>query len=399
MNKFSFDILHRLINKYYDSKLSKGGSTRNLRVALKLSDKELSTYSGRDSFKYIDDNDVALAALEKKNYIFVRRDLNGRLQKVELNPDAVEKIRAEIGIEDRDKVLSDLMDVFKKSDNKGFVTTFAEAETAYIAEKFTWHKSFYEDKKELAAVLKVLNAMVCQSEEVMERDFSVKNLGDSKAFASLRGKVVAIAKKYDKTLAVADDATTDEILLNYNIVKNSTYALIKGNLNFQLNGQIIRLSELGFEFSLSDLMIKEMNLLPSDFDKLITVENLTSFYRTNEDGAVVIFLSGFHNHTKQLLIQKIYGHYKISECLHTGDIDAGGFIIYNNLVQSTGVPFKPYKMGLDEIKRHLDCMKPLTDNDRKRLSDLLDDENYLVFSEVIKYMLDNNLKLEQESLD
>lgn len=399
MNKFSTNVLQGLINKFYRSKLFKGGSSRNLKVELKLSDKELSTYTGRDAFKYIQENDSELAALEMDKYIFVHRDRDGRLQSVELNTASVDKIIKLIGVDDRYKVLSNLQRILEDSKSVGFVADFIRDEVDYITEKYSWHKSYYENDVELISILKILNAMESQSEEIMERDFSIRVLGDSKAFTFFRSKVISIVKKFDGALAVEDDATDEEILLNYNIVKNSTYALVKGNLNFRLNDQTIQLKKLGFEYSLSDIMIKQIELLPSKFNKLITVENLTSFYKTNDKDAVVIFLSGFHNHTKQLLIKKIYDNYIIENFMHTGDMDAGGFIIYNNLVQSTGIPFKPYKMGIEEFKCNINSAKPLTENDRKRLLSLLNDNNYSLFFDVINFMLENNLKLEQEIFD
>lgn len=183
------------------------------------------------------------------------------------------------------------------------------------------------------------------------------------------------------------------------IVGYSTYALIKGNLNFKLNEQIINLDRLGFEYSLSDAMIKNLEFLPSEFKRLITVENLTSFYKINEKDSVVIYLAGFHNHTKQLLIKKLYSAFEIEECYHFGDIDAGGFSIFNNLVQATDIRFIPYKMGIAELESCKQSVKPLTANDRTRLERMRSDADFSVFAEVIDYMLLNDVKLEQEALD
>lgn len=399
MNNFSFDLLNRLIKDFYNSKLSKGGSTRNLKIKLTIKDAELSTYTGRDSFKYIESNDAELASLEKKGYIIVRRDYAHQLQSVELNIGAVDDIRKAIGIEDRDAILASILKILQTVPNSKIVQAFADAEIAYIKDKFCWHKSYFKDEKELSAIIRVLDAMSRQTEEIMERDFSVTVLSDSKAFGALKNKVITILKKFDESLIMTDDETDEEILLNYNIVKNSTYALVKGELNFKLNNQSIELKKLGFEYSLSDEMIKQIKLLPSSLTKLITVENLTTFYKFNEENAVIIYLAGFHNHTKQLLLNKIYKNFEGLECYHFGDIDAGGFMIYNNLVSSTGISFKPYKMGIAELVAHQDNLKTLTENDRVRLTNMQSKNEYAIFHEVITYMLENNVKLEQEILD
>ena len=51
-------------------------------------------------------------------------------------------------------------------------------------------------------------------------------------------------------------------------------------------------------------------------------------------------------------------------------------------------------MDIAPLQQYSDLTKQLTDNDRKRLQQLTDDE----FSKVIQYMLENNCKLEQEAI-
>lgn len=399
MDDFSNGVLCALIKIYHGSVLSKGGSAKKLKIKIDTNSKALSTYRGRDAFKYTGDNDAKLLVLQNKGYIFVNRDRDGLLESVELNLSKVDEIISACGLSNRNEQLSKINSVFYESEHLGFVCDFVQSEREYIATKYEWHKSYYCDEKELGSILKVLNAMVCQTEEIMERDFSVKVLGDSKAFSSIRKKIVSIVKKFDSELVFDDKDSDEKILSNYNIVKNSTYALIKGNLNFKLNEQIINLDRLGFEYSLSDAMIKNLEFLPSEFKRLITVENLTSFYKINEKDSVVIYLAGFHNHTKQLLIKKLYSAFEIEECYHFGDIDAGGFSIFNNLVQATDIRFIPYKMGIAELESCKQSVKPLTANDRTRLERMRSDADFSVFAEVIDYMLLNDVKLEQEALD
>ncbi|MBR3336772.1 MAG: hypothetical protein IKG26_07045 [Bacillus sp. (in: Bacteria)] len=80
---------------------------------------------------------------------------------------------------------------------------------------------------------------------------------------------------------------------------------------------------------------------------------------------------------------------------HYGDIDAGGFYILLHLREKTGVEFKPMNMDVETIATNVDYAKPLTENDKRRLKNLLNGE----FNDVVTYMLENNCKLEQEVLD
>ena len=52
-------------------------------------------------------------------------------------------------------------------------------------------------------------------------------------------------------------------------------------------------------------------------------------------------------------------------------------------------------MDISTLKKYSAYAKSLTENDKKRLERLSD----TVFSDTIKYMLENNCKLEQEAID
>ena len=240
----------------------------------------------------------------------------------------------------------------------------------------------------------VFEKMFLLTEETKKRDFSAKYLGDSKLFESIQGRIIKIIKDFDGNNYASDD----DVLSEYNIVKNSSYALVKNNLVLKINNSVINLNDFGYEISLSDEMIKSLCILDSNVYKVITVENLTSFYKLNDPDSVIIYLGGFHNHTKQSLLMKLYEKYPKAQYFHFSDIDAGGFLIFNNLVLKTGIPFIPYRMSVNELKQNHN-LKQLTENDKKRLKGLLLDSRFDLFKDVIEYMLDNNVKLEQEILD
>ena len=80
---------------------------------------------------------------------------------------------------------------------------------------------------------------------------------------------------------------------------------------------------------------------------------------------------------------------------HFGDIDAGGFYIFEHLRQQTGVDFKPYHMDRETLLQYRRYTKKLTENDRKRLKKLVCGR----FKDVIDYMLEHDCKLEQEAID
>lgn len=290
-------------------------------------------------------------------------------------------------------MLIKIKEVLNKYKSDSFINDFIRYVNNYIDTKYTYPKIYFSNSKELDLLLYILSCMINLDKEMKKREFSTIYLHDSKKFEGVEGRVVKILKDFDSL----DALTNEEVLARYNIIKNSSYVLIKNKLVFKLNDQIINLDKLGFEYSLSDEMIMNLEILDSNINKVITVENLTSFYTINDD-ALIIYLAGFHNHTKQMLLNKIYSKYQNSSYYHFSDIDAGGFYIFNNLVSKTNIPFIPYRMDIKELETYKEYTKSLTINDKERLTKMLADNRFVGFHSVIKYMLDNNIKLEQEAI-
>ena len=78
---------------------------------------------------------------------------------------------------------------------------------------------------------------------------------------------------------------------------------------------------------------------------------------------------------------------------HFGDIDPDGFYILENLRRKTGIPFEPLYMSIDELKKYKKYCKSLEVNDLKKANSLIESGHY---TKEMQYMLDNNIKLEQE---
>ncbi len=394
IKNFEKNLLTKLLDKYEKSKLSKGGTSKNRSIKLTTKDDVLSTYTSFDSYKYTDDNDAIIRKLERQGFIKAEFN-NDSFKSLTLNLDNVDEIYNYLGRKKPSEELNSIKKVLSKFSFENFLGLFINDINHYIDEKYDYPKMYFSDSVQLNLILNIFTKMFELTDDIKKRDFSVKYLGDSKLFESVEGRIIKIIKDYDGNNYDSDV----DVLAAYNIVKNSSYALVKNNLILKINNLVINLNDLGYEMSLSDEMIKSLILLDSNVTKVITVENLTSFYSLNDKDAVIIYLAGFHNHTKHDLLLKIYNKFPNAEYLHFSDIDAGGFLIFNNLVEKTMIPFKPYRMGIEELQGNLDKAKKLTENDKRRLNKMLMDERFVLFFNVIKFMLESNVKLEQEVLD
>ena len=131
---------------------------------------------------------------------------------------------------------------------------------------------------------------------------------------------------------------------------------------------------------------------------MITIENLTTFFRWEEEESLMIYLGGYHNSVRRILLQKIYHTFPDARYCHFGDIDVGGFLIYEDLCRKTGIPFTCYRMDLDTLTEYEAYGKELTENDRAGIERILKENPDVQYAEVLEYMLSAGVKLEQECI-
>ena len=127
----------------------------------------------------------------------------------------------------------------------------------------------------------------------------------------------------------------------------------------------------------------------------MTVENYTAWMRMDRPETAMFYLGGYTTRKQRDFFKKVYADNPWAGYFHFGDIDAGGFYIYEHLCRITGIPFKSYLMTVDVLKnpRYQSCHNPLSEQDRLRLKALRKEK---AFEEIIAYMLEPNVKLEQE---
>ncbi len=192
----------------------------------------------------------------------------------------------------------------------------------------------------------------------------------------------------------------DEILREYHIAKEPQKICIKGDITLWIRGRSFDAGvfENGIEFFADEW--DPMEKIEIHAGEFMTVENYTSYLRMKSKGCVFFYLGGYTARFQRDFLKKVYEGNRRIRYLHFGDIDAGGFSIYEHLRRITGIPFSMYRMSVEVLqdKRHASCLQPLTENDRKRLETLAGKTD---FHDIAVYMLEKNVKLEQEivSLD
>lgn len=253
--------------------------------------------------------------------------------------------------------------------------------------------------EKLEQLLKCLEFILKNKDEILEREMSIELFGDSKLFEKeLKNKVCSLLESYCEIESdgFSDDEKSlkkEKILSHFMIVKNPTYFYFKGN------GQIIFKDGTKIELSyfrpvaLSSDSIDDIFSITVSCGTIMTIENLTSFNRVCSGNMFCLFLSGYNNSCKTKFLKKIFEDNPHKEWLHFGDIDPDGFLILHNLRIKTGIDFKPYRMGITELTDFKKYCKPLEENDIAKAKSM---SEKLLFPEIVRFMLDNNCKLEQE---
>lgn len=389
---FENKLLNKLLDKYERSKISKDKAKIIRDISLKFSD---AIFDGHRN--YDQEFEIALKAFEINKFAFPKYSRDGLFTELVLNieTDSIEKLYKYLKRVNPNNILAEYKAELEKSAKNGceIVNNFANAMLTAIEDKnLSKINTYFESKDELNDIVLAINEMSRLDEEITERVFCAKHFSNSKRFIKIRNKISKIIREF------ADEPfdEEDDVVARMGVIKNTTYAFLKGNVIIEINGQIIDLKKYKEPLALSDAAIKKMFIVNCEAKTLVSVENFTSFELFNDPNSVVVYLGGFHNKVKRTLIDKIYKNTFI-ECFHYGDIDAGGFYIINHLREKTKISFKPLCMGIQELKKYRANAKPLTCNDVKRLEKMKDDIKFLEFKNVIEFMLINNIKLEQEA--
>lgn len=387
MGRYEKRILNELLDKYENSKSFKGTNKVNQRFKVRISNlfPRYEDHSDYDLFRAVNEEVDVLA---RKGFVVPRVTGGGVIREVYLNVEVLEEVYSYINRVPRDDINARLEGLISSYLGNGEILEEYLKDQLNRIEENRSVRFFSGDFEEFERILMAVRELEDLQGEQFIREFSVRLYNDSKAFGQIQGKVESILYDY------GDFPEKDEILGNLNLMRTPTYVNFKGSGKVSLSGQEIDLSRLDSDIAISSSMLDKIELVQVFKGKVITVENLTSFHRFMEEGYFVLYLGGFHNRVRRDFIRMLHDQNSEARFYHFGDIDAGGFLILEHLRRTTGIKIIPYNMDLDTLKKYEKMGKPLTENDRKRLGKLREGQ----FREIVEYMLENNVKLEQEAI-
>ena len=396
LSKIQKDALNMLLDVYENSVTYKGQNIKNQSFAIKP-EKIFYEYNG----DYTDQDEVNQFNREMQSLMefeFVILDYERGIpviSKIKLNTNSINEIYSVLKREDitvkRNREIKmytqymgvhDIMDAFCKSQ--------VERLNDYKDAKYT---------SDIAInILKLLKYVLGNNSDIMERELSVAVLGDTKLFEkSYKSRICSIIEEYGELeldLSVLDKKEKEKAILEeYQVFSNPSYIFFKGNVDIHyVDGNSMSVTPDNPIAILSEA-IARIEMIKVNSNRIVSVENLTSYNRINDNKSTFIYLSGYHNTAKQRFLKKIAENNSGVSWFHFGDIDPDGYYILKNLIEKTGISFVPLYMDVQQLINCKQYCKPLEKNDMVKANSLL---KFHFYDEVMEFMLANNCKLEQE---
>ena len=406
MKRYDDRILSLLLDRYEGSLLYEGRNKLNISIAVKLTKAVVPEYFDQSSTEY-ETIEEQLEALERSNLIRIVWDKQKKhiIEKCELNTDELDRAYKSINRRprrDKEQFLSAILNEFIRED--GAVGAYA----AYIADRLHSGKSIrgevdIDDPEAFDKVCRLIKATEENEDECFVRELSIQCFRDSKTAERYMSKAVGILRRFSdrlKALSSAADMSDDEILEEFGIYKNPSWIMLKGSGSLKIGTTAIELKQIPSGIGIAgadvDKIMWSAQLRPS---RILTIENLTSFHRWRDlnGDTLCIYLGGFADKYQRAMLKALYASYPDSEYMHFGDIDCGGFCIWKALCEETGISFGLIKMDVNTYLEKYAEGRPLTENDRKRLYKMLEDEFFKDQRELFQLMLEKGMKTEQEA--
>lgn len=396
LSKIQTKVLNMLLDVYEKSATYKGKNIRNQSFAIKP-EKIFDNYNG----DYTDQDEVdcfnrEMQILMDSDYVILDY-VKGIpvISKIKLNINSLNEIYLVLKREDitekrkrEIEMYSQYMDIHYIMD--AFCRKQMERLNAYKDAKYKFDIAIN--------ILKLLKYVLGNNRDIMERELSVAVLGDTKLFEkSYKSRICSIIEEYGELeldVSSLDKKEREKVILEeYQVFSNPSYIFLKGHVEIHyIDGSSIRVTPDN-PFAILSEVIARIKMIKVSSNRIVTVENLTSYNRINDNESTFIYLSGYHNTGKQRFLKKIAENNSAISWFHFGDIDPDGYFILKNLAEKTGIPFVPLYMDVQQLINYRQYCKPLEKNDIVKGKSLL---KMRFYDEVMEFMLANNCKLEQE---
>ncbi|MDI6601328.1 MAG: DUF2220 family protein [Thermoanaerobacteraceae bacterium] len=396
--RYAAKVLNQLIDRFERSSTYRGEGRRG--IYFRFTPDTMPQYYDDTTSSYRLDINSEMRFLVEKGYIrihWVKHNEGSLIDKVSLNVEKANEIYEFLGRRPRHSKEEEMLKAIEEYSGQATdeILPFYRFVRSRIIEGKSPIYIDVDNADEAIAIFKSLNAIMKLKEDIPKRVFSGRMLGDTKAFEAVESKVVRILKDF----MGLKELNPKDVLTLVGVVDNPGYLYVSGNIKISCGEGIIDISSFVPDVGIPGEMVEKLQVVEMASKAVLTIENLTvyqQFVRKRPKGFLILYLGGFSDRVKRNFLNKLKP--SGASFYHWGDIDLGGFEILVHLRKAIGIDIKPYMMDVDTLKEYEHFTKPIDEAYRKKLTALLEDEDYADFHNVIGYMVEKMVRLEQENI-
>lgn len=395
-------ILNKLLDKYEKSKSYT--ETVNRKIAVKMSnikEYKVEDYEQRELW-----NSVLLDLQQKEliGFKWEKFEVNNIIEEVWLIKENIPQAYEELGrLNPKESYKIILGRIQNCKFSQEWLKNFQYDMIQYMKEKQKENTLLpLEKSSEIIKALKEIDEMLTENKNpvILKRVFSIKCYNNSKYFErNIEKNVTRILKKYLHLEMLKED----EILSEVGIVKYPEIIEFSGDIKCIIHGKEIEYSSITDGSYINGNAIANMEKveLSCNIKQIIFIENKANYInyiQNKKESELVIYHGGFYSPIKGEFFRKIYNSSKNIKYFHWSDIDIGGFEIFARLRDNIIPELKPIKMDINTLVEYKDRAILFDTSYHDELAKLKVNKKFEIFWDVIDYMLENNVKLEQEAI-
>lgn len=370
--KVENEILTDLLLIY--EKRNNNNSNFNNKIKINLNDKEYFKY-----FQNRDEYDEAIKKLLEKDLIKCKYLKNEKIiEYIYLNKDKIDEIYILLNRSNEIDLKRNLLISELAKYDDGLIKIIEKE----VLNKIENNKSIKKYCNEnFINSIKAIHFLENLEEPIYIRNLSNKIFNDSKKLEELKSTIISIYQN-------------ENIFEEKGVLYTTPFILLKGDIDLYLNNYLLKLNLINMPIQIPIDNIDSIEF--KKVTKVTTVENLTTFYNYTDSG-LILYLGGFPTKSQIEVIKKIKK--ETSNFYHFGDIDYGGFKILDYLIEKLETNVSTINMDVFTLEKYRLYQAKITDNNYiDKLKTLLSNKKLEPHYDVINYMIDNKVKLEQESI-
>ncbi|HBQ64037.1 MAG TPA: hypothetical protein DD727_03765 [Clostridiales bacterium] len=435
MTDFKQIILSRLLDKYEHSKsFREPGSPTSRRIFL---------HPGRSDFPEYDiekpgvretANSVILelAASGLAGFSWLRFEEGNIIDRIWLLPHSLGEAYRAVSRKPRHQVLASLAEqvaalnaalktgLSKDVPPDNWISRFLQDVSETMQNKGSVSGCLPRDEEQARAILTALAGIHeifhSGSGEGLERVFSNRWYGDSKYFEkNVRARLVRILKDY--ATAEGSEMAESDLLSLAGLYSSPATVEFKGAFQGLLAGKPVDFSLFPHGVLLNAPTVRDLQITSlGPVKKVLFIENKANYtdwiIKNTDETLLTLFHGGFYSPLKGMFFQKIHdaaagrcdcgrrisGQEPHIEFLHWGDIDLGGFLMFQRLKAQIAGCLKPFRMDVETYRPLQHSGSMFDARYARKLDLLLQDSAYAEFHDLIRLMLASGIRLEQEAL-